>query len=151
MATESIFGIQNNKKHQINLANLVFFTTSNHPFTLLLLINYFPTPMGKMGVGLGFMRGEYRYMDRITHIAPPRNCLFGTKSKYAQQSTVDVMMLKPAAKPFRMLSAYFITTATNRPPNACKRITLATSTLYPKCVGWTPMQRESWWKTFRKS
>ena len=43
-----------------------------------------------------------------------------------------VKILNDAAKPLSILSAYFTTTATTRPPSACSKITPITIEVYPR-------------------
>lgn len=58
----------------------------------------------------------YTRIDQLT--APDKKVRVGLKSKRYMQRTQEVMMEKEDAKPFKMLSAYFTTTATTRPPTA---------------------------------
>ena len=61
----------------------------------------------------------YRNVEDITIEAPMTNCIVGAASPSASHDTrLDIKMDKEVAKPFKMLSAYFIVTDTISPPKA---------------------------------
>ena len=74
---------------------------------------------------------EYMYMEIFTKMAPMRNSSVGLKLKKKYDRMQEVTILNDAANPFRILSAYFTTTATTNPPMAWSRITTMTIILYP--------------------
>mmetsp|Transcript_7954 Transcript_7954/g.17422 ORF Transcript_7954/g.17422 Transcript_7954/m.17422 type:complete len:106 (+) Transcript_7954:70-387(+) len=73
------------------------------------------------GCGAGYF--PYMYTAAMTSDAPHRNIpLSGVENRKTEM--VDATMIDTeVAKPLRMLSAYRITTATRRPPQAWVRIT----------------------------
>ena len=68
----------------------------------------------------------YRRTADITNTAPNRNCPLIWKSNRYTDTTHEMIIEHDVAKPFSMLSAYFTTTATSRPPNACMEMTIHT-------------------------
>merc|ERR1719150_1831076 len=66
----------------------------------------------------GFGLYPYKKMDPITNNAPTENCKDMLNPK-SNTDTMHVMIIaREVANPFRMLSAYFTTTATRSPPMA---------------------------------
>lgn len=64
----------------------------------------------------------YRKMEPITRAAPTVNWNESWKPKKKMDKTQVMMMAREQAKPFKMLSAYFTTTATKRPPEKLRKI-----------------------------
>uniref|UniRef100_A0A0B6ZIY5 Uncharacterized protein n=1 Tax=Arion vulgaris TaxID=1028688 RepID=A0A0B6ZIY5_9EUPU len=64
-------------------------------------------------------------------MAPIVNWIDNWKSKKYIEAAHDTIIAADVAKPFNILSAYFTTTATRRPPNDCRHTTNQTTPSYP--------------------
>ena len=85
--------------------------------------------------GLAWFCGlPYNSTADITSAAPNKNCPLTWKSNRYTDTTQETIIANDVAKPLRMLSAYFTTTATRSPPNACIKITIQTKVEYPNIM-----------------
>ena len=66
------------------------------------------------------------YVATMTRVEPMTNCAESWKSKKYMDTMQEMMIAADVAKPLMMLSAYFTTTATRRPLNACSEIMIQT-------------------------
>ena len=82
-------------------------------------------------VGFG---GWYPYIkiDKITKVAPTINCNDSWNPKSKTETKQVIIIAREQANPFRMLSAYLITTATKSPPVAFKTTKYHIKRSYPK-------------------
>lgn len=69
----------------------------------------------------------YMYTEEQTSEAPITNCSVRWKSNKYIDATHEIIMAADVANPFRILSAYFTTTATKRPPNDCNEMAIHTT------------------------
>ena len=66
-------------------------------------------------------------MDASTVSAPPTNGAVTSKPSQPHDTSVEMSMEPPVAKPLSRLSAYAMTAAVQRPPPACSATTAKTS------------------------
>ena len=96
--------------------------------------NDYTFPLGR-SVGDGFFSGTnlpYKYVANITKEAPTLNCRDNTKFNQIMDTTQEIIIDADVANPFKILSAYFTTSATISPPHDCKIITNHTQESYPQ-------------------
>ena len=75
---------------------------------------------------LGACGFPYRYIAAITRAAPRVKMTVMVNWNKNTAAIQEMMMEREVANPFRMLSAYFTTTATMSPPTACCTMTATT-------------------------